>query len=185
MHFLTEVPVHFINNVTPLEAGIIVFCATTLGVVMGICAVLYLILRKLPFQDAFSPLEHIFKKAGDVFVLFITASVAYIASVVFKNIFILGRPAAYNVDLHPLLNLTGYGFPSSHATFYGAIAITIFFMNREAGYVAIFFALVIGTARVLAGVHSPADILGGYVLALLVSSLIDFIVEKLSNWRTA
>ena len=184
MNFLTEVPVHFINNVTPFWADVIVFCATILGIIMAICSVLYLMLRKFPHQNAFSTIEHFVKKAGDIFVLFITASSAYIFSVIFKNIFMLGRPATYNIDLHPLINLTGYGFPSSHASFYGAIAVTLFFMNREAGYVAIFFAIIIGVARVLAGVHSPLDIIGGFVLGLLISSIVDFIVEKLTDWRT-
>ncbi len=184
MSILTRVPVHFINNVTPLWASVIVFCATTLGVVMIACVVLFLVLRKLPHHYVFSTLEHTIKKAGDIFIVFVTAGSSYVLSVMFKNIFMIGRPAMYDFDLHPLLNLTGYGFPSSHASFYSAIAFALFWMNRTAGTFAIIVAVVIGVARVLAGVHSPIDIVGGFVLGLVIACLVDFIVEKLNDWKT-
>ena len=185
MNFLTQIPVHFIDNVTPAWAEIIVFCATILGIMMGIFALCFLIFRRLPYQSAFSTFEHIVKKAGDVFVLLLTAFAAYFFSVIFKDAFMIGRPQAYTFDLHPLLNLTGYGFPSSHAAFYTAIAVTIFFTDKTVGYIMMFFTLILCTARVLAGVHSPADILGGIVLGVLISCLVDFVVEKLNDWKTA
>jgi membrane-associated phospholipid phosphatase len=184
MDFLNDVPTDFINNVTPIWADTIIFCATTLGVVMVLCAYIFIIFRKFPHENAFSSIEHLVKKAGDVFLLFISSSTAYIFSVFLKNTFKIGRPEVFDLTLHPLLNPQGYGFPSSHAAFYGAIAITIFFMDRTAGYIAMVIALIIGAARVFTGVHSPLDVLGGFLLALLVSSFVDFIVEKLSDWRT-
>ena len=183
MNFLTDVPVHFINTVQRPWSDIIIFCATTLGIVMIISALIFLIFRKLPYEHAFSTFEHMIKKAGDIFILFITSFGAYFFSVVLKSIFMVGRPVAYTFDLHPILSLTGYGFPSSHASFYSAIAVTLFFMSKEAGYVAIFTAILIGTGRVLAGVHSPLDILGGFLLGLLISSVVDFVVEKVSDWK--
>ena len=185
MNIFTEVPVHFINNVTPVWADIIVFCATTLGVVMALCSVVFIMVRKFPYHDAFSVFEHFIKKVGDLFILFIASFGSYFFSVVFKNTFMIGRPIAYNLDLHPLLDLTGYGFPSSHAAFYSALAVTLFFMNRQAGAFAIFVAIVIGVARVLAGVHSPLDIIGGFILGILVAVLVDFVVEKVNNWKTS
>ena len=184
MNLLTQVPVHFIDNLTPIWADVIVFCATYLGIIMALCAVIYIIFRKFPYENAFSSIEQIIKRIGDFFILFITAGGAYVFSVMFKNIFMLGRPVTYSIDLHPLIDLTGYGFPSSHAAFYSAIAVTLLFMNRQVGYVAIFFAVVIGVARILAGVHSPLDILGGFILGILISSIVDFVVEKLSDWKT-
>ena len=185
MHFLTQVPVDFTNHVVPPWSDVIIFCATTLGIVMALSCIAFLMFRKFSYHDAFSGAEEFFKKAGDIFILLITSFGAYIFSVIFKNIFMIGRPAMYNVDLHPLLNLSGYGFPSSHASFYFAMAFTLFFIDKKAGAFAIVTAMTICVCRVLAGVHSPLDIMGGFVLGLLFSSLVDFVVEKLSNWKTA
>jgi len=184
MNFLTQIPVHFIDTVTPGWAAVVVFCATTLGIIIMLYTLGFLILRRLPYQSAFSTFEHIMKKTGDVFVMAITAFAAYFFSVIFKDAFMVGRPVAYTFDLHPLLNLSGYGFPSSHAAFYSAIAVTLFFTNKTAGYIAMFLAAVVCVARVLAGVHSPADIIGGIILGVLISCLIDFVVEKLNDWKT-
>ena len=40
-----------------------------------------------------------------------------------------------------------------------------------------FFALLIGLARIIAGVHFPIDILGGFVLGGIVSFLVAFLVK--------
>lgn len=185
MHFLTQVPVNFINNVVPPWSDVIVFCATTLGVVLALSCIAFLAFRKFSYHDAFSGPEELFKKMGDIFILLFTSFGAYVFSVIFKNIFMVGRPATYNIDLHPLLQLSGYGFPSSHAAFFSAMAFTLFFIDKKAGAFAFVTALTICICRVLAGVHSPLDIIGGFVLGLLFSSLVDFVVEKLTNWKTA
>ena len=183
MHFLTQVPVDFINNANSIQAGFIIFGATALGWVLLLSVIMFLLFRRIPYSSAFAPFEKAFKRIGDIFVLLITAFASYIFSVVFKNIFTIGRPAMYDLNLHPLLSLTGYGFPSSHAAFYGAVAFILYYMDTVAGIFAFLVVLVIGTSRVLAGVHSPLDILGGLVLGLLTASVVDFIVEKLNNWR--
>ena len=185
MKFLTQIPVHFINNVTPIWADIIIFCATYLGIAMLACIFVYLIFRRIPYSHAFSTLEHIIKKMGDIFVLSITASGSYVLSVILKNLFEVTRPQGYHLDLHPLLTLSGYGFPSSHAAFYSAVAVTLFFINKSAGYIALFLVFILGMARILAGVHSLADIIGGFILGIIISCSVDFVVEKLNDWKTA
>src|SRR3989344_3351084 len=67
---------------------------------------------------------------------------------------------------------TGYAFPSGHATFFMALALSIFFFHKKAGFIFMFFTLIIGLARIIAGVHFPIDILGGFILGALVALLI-------------
>ena len=64
---------------------------------------------------------------------------------------------------------TSYAFPSGHATFFMAIAFAIFFNHKKVGYVFILFALLIGVARIVSGVHFPVDILGGYILGFAIA----------------
>ncbi len=180
MNILTDMPVHFINNVDPITKDVIIFCATYLGILVIVFSLMFIFVRKLPFHSTLTKLENIFQRMKEAFIIAITTFGSYIASVIFKNTFMIGRPATYNIDLHPLIDLSGNGFPSSHAAFFSALAVTLFFINKKAGIWAGVGALVIGIARVLAGVHSPLDILGGFLLGILFSSIVDFIVEKLS-----
>jgi membrane-associated phospholipid phosphatase len=59
-----------------------------------------------------------------------------------------------------------------------ALAFALYFNHKkvglpaQAGYWFIFFALLIGVARIMAGVHFPIDILGGFVLGFLIAFLL-------------
>lgn len=181
MNFLTQVPTGLIDGISSGWSLFIIFCATTLGIILALSSVVFLIFRKLPYHDIFSPMEKLIQRTKDIFILAITAFASFYASVLIKDSLMIGRPVTYTPDLRPLIDLTGYGFPSSHAAFYSAIAISMFFINRTFGIFAIILAVIVGVARVFAGVHSPLDIIGGFMLGLLISSVIDFIVEKLSN----
>ena len=74
---------------------------------------------------------------------------------------------------------TGYAFPSGHTAVAAAIAFAIFFINKKIGYLFMSFALLIGLARIVAGVHFPVDILGGVVLGGGVSWFVAFFLKKI------
>ena len=173
-------PVTFINAVTPLEAHFIVFCATWLGILTIVWVVAYMLFRPIPDHSVFAPLENLSRRFSNLVVILFSVVIAYTLSVILKNYFQIGRPDVLNINLRPLIQLSDYGFPSSHAAFYSALAVSVFFINRRAGAFAGILALVVGSARILAGVHTPLDILGGFILGTLVAVLVDFFIEKLS-----
>ena len=78
---------------------------------------------------------------------------------------------------------TGYAFPSGHATFFAALAMYIFFLNKKAGYVFMISALLVGLARIAAGVHFPVDILGGFVLGSTIALFVNYFVKKFNFWN--
>jgi len=57
------------------------------------------------------------------------------------------------------------GFPSDHTTYSAIIAWVVFSQNRKLGVILLALALVIGSARVIAGVHHGIDIIAGFVIA--------------------
>ncbi|HZT96759.1 MAG TPA: phosphatase PAP2 family protein [Chloroflexota bacterium] len=75
---------------------------------------------------------------------------------------------------HGALHASGYSFPSGHATDAGSLAAIavgtayIAFHRRDITapifVIALVFALAVGLARVVLGVHYPSDVLGGWGL---------------------
>lgn len=108
----------------------------------------------------------------EFFLVFFSSFFAYFLATIFKFLFHVSRPIIALSDIHPLFTKTTFSFPSEHATFFMALAVSIFFFHKKAGYIFMFFALLIGIARVIAGVHFPIDILGGFVLGALVAYLV-------------
>lgn len=59
------------------------------------------------------------------------------------------------------------GFPSDHALFTAAITLAVFFetRKRKLAFVLMALTLLVGLGRVIALVHTPLDVLGGFAFA--------------------
>ncbi|WP_042463849.1 phosphatase PAP2 family protein [Neobacillus dielmonensis] len=85
-----------------------------------------------------------------------------------KQIFHRARP-----DLHRLVEISGYSFPSGHAmnafTVYGILAFLLWKHQKTKWrrvcliVVSTAMILLIGMSRIYLGVHYPTDIIGGYL----------------------
>jgi len=78
------------------------------------------------------------------------------------------RPFVADPAIHALISESSYSFPSGHAGFFFALATVVYAHNKRVGSWFFTSALLIGVARISAGVHYPSDILGGAVLGILV-----------------
>lgn len=152
---------------------LIIFFATTFPYVVVILAGLFLLFHHEVFK-AEEPLKVLVEKKKEIFMVFFSSFLAYLMSVVLKILFHTLRPFLALPQVQSLFIESGYAFPSGHATFFSALAFSIFFMHKKAGYVFMFFALLIGLARIIAGVHFPIDILGGFILGGMVAYLFAF-----------
>jgi membrane-associated phospholipid phosphatase len=72
-------------------------------------------------------------------------------------------------------------FPSGHATFMAALGVAVFLIDRYAGIVTLFCAVLVGAGRVLAGVHYPTDILGGFVVGGMAAGLVSFLDARYTD----
>jgi undecaprenyl-diphosphatase len=117
-------------------------------------------------------------KKKEILLVFFSGVLAYTLAYVLKYLFHTLRPFDAFTQVHSLIVETGHSFPSGHATFFMALAFAIFFYHKKAGYVFMFFALLIGLARITAGVHFPIDILGGFFLGATISYLVAFFVKN-------
>jgi undecaprenyl-diphosphatase len=103
---------------------------------------------------------------------------AKVLAKIFKNIFDTLRPFDIFPQVHSLFPEGGHAFPSGHSTVVFAIAFALFFINKKVGYVFMFLGLLVGLARIAAGVHFPIDILGGFALGTGIAYLVAYFVKK-------
>ena len=82
------------------------------------------------------------------------------------------------LDFQPLIPESGYSFPSGHAAFFFALAMGVYLYNPKIGRLFFIAAAIMGVARVFAGVHWPADILGGIGLGILTAIGVDLVLRN-------
>ena len=70
------------------------------------------------------------------------------------------RPGV-TLDFVPLFPETSYSFPSGHAITFFALAMAVYMINKKFGIILFAVAMVISSARIMAGVHWPSDIIAG------------------------
>ncbi len=112
-----------------------------------------------------------FKKWKEITIVFFSGIFAWLLAEIFKILIHSPRPFDAFSNIRSLFPEHGYAFPSQHATFFSAIAVAVFFVHKKAGYFFIVCALLIGLTRIIAGVHFPIDILGGFFFGSLVAYL--------------
>ncbi len=98
----------------------------------------------------------------------------------FLRLFIYSpRPFAV-LNFQPLINhAANNSFPSGHTSFYFALALAIFHLNRRWGAVFLASALLIGIARIFVGVHWSFDIFGGIIAAIISFVIVNLFLKKL------
>ncbi len=63
-------------------------------------------------------------------------------------------------------------FPSGHITALVVLTLIMFLFNSPLAWVSLLVTVLVATARVLLGYHYARDILGGFLVAILVVSLL-------------
>ncbi len=106
---------------------------------------------------------------------------AWATSEVLKFLFSYPRPFLNISEFTPLFMSGGLSFPSGHATVFSALAVVMFFENRKMGIFFIACALLVGLARIVAGVHYPIDILAGFIVGAFGVLIIYKYTGKLRN----
>lgn len=119
------------------------------------------------------------------FLFFVGLSVILSRAILTEIIrFIYFRPRPFAaLNFQPLMDYAAApSFPSGHAAFYFALALAVLiFGYKKLGWIFIGASLLIGAARVAAGLHWPTDIVAGAAVALIsvlvVKWLLPHIVE--------
>jgi undecaprenyl-diphosphatase len=151
----------FFNNV-------VIFFAVYFQYVVILLAIIFLLSHHNVLNTK-NELQDRIKKWKEIFFVSLSVFLAWISSIFLKIIFHTPRPFLEFPNIIPLFKPTDYAFPSGHSTFFMAVAVAIFLYHKKMGYIFIIFAVLIGISRVIAGVHFPIDIIGGYILGCIIS----------------
>ena len=165
---------HLLNSLAGQNAAtdaVITFFAVTLPYLLIIGLGIFLFLHRDKPSHA----------VRDLFVVLTAAVCAYLIGSAIKEFFPTPRPFDI-LDIQPLFSPHGvHAFPSSHATFFMALAITLFFYHRHIAWFFFCAALVIGIARVAAGVHWPVDIFAGWIIGGGIGALSYLALQRLQK----
>ena len=93
------------------------------------------------------------------------------------------HPRPFDIlGFNPLIPESGNSFPSGHASFFSALAFSLFPFSKKMGSWFILGAILIALARIMTGIHWPLDILAGFIVGALVSICIYFGEKKFVKW---
>lgn len=112
----------------------------------------------------------------------VTLIFAFAAAEALSHLFYVPRPFVAQGFMPLFPHQADGSFPSSHTTFLTALGGSVFFGERWLGIFLVLVGLIVGTARVLAGVHYPIDIIGGAALGVGMAVLVKFLHDKVSYW---
>lgn len=103
-----------------------------------------------------------------------------IGNLILKNIFARPRPCDIDTAVTLLLSRPhGHSFPSGHSINSMSAALALFYNNKKIGIPAVILALLIGLSRLYLFVHFPTDVLGGFIIALVVTMAVDYGFRKI------
>lgn len=107
--------------------------------------------------------------------------IIYAVSRVIAGFFYNPRPFVVD-DFIPLIpHEPDNGFPSDHTLLSAAIAAVIYPFSRKVSMFSWALAILVGTSRVLAGIHHPIDIAGSIAIAIFTGFIIYKILPRKVN----
>lgn len=123
-------------------------------------------------------------KAQFIVATIIAGAIAYILSRIAGHIYYDPRPFVTE-HVKPLIaHAADNGFPSDHALLTMTLTAIAYFYNKKIALGMLGLTIIIGVARVLAKVHSPLDIAGGWVLGIIGVVVGYYAVSWLWRYKT-
>lgn len=92
----------------------------------------------------------------------------YMGALIFQSIYQSQRPFATLPDITPFIDpgKAIQSFPSIHTAVFFAVGMFLYFYHRRLGILYLTAALLVGTGRIMSGIHWPADIVVGAVIGV-------------------
>lgn len=162
-------------HIHPMLDWVVVIVAEILPYLLGIAVVLH------AFRS-----HHLKKGLTEIIWIAFPVFSAFLFSVAIKAITEIPRPFVYARDVTPLVSVSDpFGsFPSSHAIVFSSLGFALYLHDRRIGVIFACCALLIGLARIVAGVHWPLDIFFGILFGQLFAIIWHGIEQKFGVSKT-
>ena len=125
------------------------------------------------------------REKHDLIRILVTIVVAFAVSEALKTFLSVPRPFVAE-NFQPLIEVAQrdfYGsFPSGHTTFLAALGSAVFFTEKFPGTLILLLAVAVGVGRIMVGVHYPVDILGGFIIGVVVAGFFKALHEIFPLW---
>lgn len=142
---------------------LITFFASNLAyVIIALAAIIPFIAYRRRFSASYN--------LSAVLTAFLSASAArFVITPIIRFIWPIERPFV-SMGFPPLFpHEVSASFPSGHAVFFFALAVSLSFHYRKLGIALLALSLLMGIARVAAGVHWPSDIVAGAFIGVIIA----------------
>lgn len=119
----------------------------------------------------------------DIVFALISGVLAWVLCLIVKDL-IPAAPRPYRINGFPPLTITipkDSAFPSGHSALAFGIAGSVFLKRKKLGMMLFVLAGLVGLGRIAGNVHFFIDVLGGAILGLFASLVIDSLREKLGK----
>ena len=120
-------------------------------------------------------LSLLYKKSRKLKTYLLLPAVAFILVSIFRKKW--NRPRPYeNPEIHTITKREkkGQSFPSRHLFSYFLISVLLLSLCPPAGILMMASGLILAAIRVILGVHYPSDVLGGFLLGLVIAYMVEY-----------
>ena len=100
--------------------------------------------------------------------------IAIIASQIYNN----PRPFVSDGIIPLIIHDAVNGFPSGHTLITAALASALIFLDRRVGTILFLIAAFVAYSRVYVGVHHYIDIVGSFVITIVVTSAVYLLLRR-------
>jgi len=157
---------------------LIVFSANNFGYIMVMLAFIFLVFHNNGVFDYHTPFLQFKNKFKEISFVATSSIFAWIIGSIIKSFILSPRPFILFENIKPLfLYGSMESFPSGHAMFFGALAMSLYFIYKRMGYLYFIVALIVGLARVASGIHFPVDIFFGYIFGVIIAIIFKYIFK--------
>ncbi|MDO8582956.1 MAG: phosphatase PAP2 family protein [bacterium] len=101
----------------------------------------------------------------------IVLSAIFVVSQIASKLYYNPRPFVVKHFTPLIYHAANNGFPSDHSLISFAFASIAFVLNRKLGLILFALAFLVGLSRIYVGVHFPIDVLGSFLISVIVAGI--------------
>jgi undecaprenyl-diphosphatase len=109
--------------------------------------------------------------------MLLVLTVTFIITQLLKEL--IARPRPYTMVSSLIVVTTGVdpSFPSGHTSVASSMA---YVLGKEYGHMLLFMIIpiIVGLTRIYLGVHYPSDVLGGFILGIVIAYLCEYLIKN-------